>query len=54
LPNGTKADLRLVKSGIQDDEFIMVTGIEDSTKIITGPYSAVSRNLLKGAKIKEK
>lgn len=54
LPNGTKADLKVVKSGIQDDEFIMVSGLEDSTKIITGPYSAVSRNLLKGATIKEK
>ncbi len=54
LPNGTKADLKVVKSGIQDDEFIMVSGLQDSTKIITGPYSAVSRNLLKGATIKEK
>jgi len=28
--------------------------LKDSTKIITGPYSAVSKNLLKGASIKEK
>jgi hypothetical protein len=44
----------VVKSGIQDDEYIMVSGLKDSTKIITGPYSAVSKNLLKGASIKEK
>jgi len=31
-----------------------VSGLKDSTKIITGPYSAVSKNLLKGASIKEK
>jgi len=54
LPEGTKAGLKVVKSGIQDDEYIMVSGLKDSTKIITGPYSAVSKNLLKGASIKEK
>ncbi|HAF47481.1 MAG TPA: efflux RND transporter periplasmic adaptor subunit [Cryomorphaceae bacterium] len=54
LPEGTKAGLTVVKSGIQDDEYITVSGLKDSTKIITGPYSAVSKNLLKGASIKEK
>jgi len=54
LPEGTKAGLTVVKSGIQDDEYIMVSGLKDSTEIITGPYSAVSKNLLKGASIKAK
>ena len=54
FPEDGKANLKVVKSGIQDDEFIMVSGLKDSTKIITGPYSAVSKNLLKGASIKEK
>jgi HlyD family secretion protein len=54
LPEGTKVDLKVVNSGIQDDEFIMVDGIQDSTRIVIGPYSAVSKDLLKGASIKEK
>jgi len=52
-PDGDKASLHVIQSGIQDDEFIIVTGIEDSTEIITGPYSAVSRLLKKGAAIKK-
>ena len=46
-----KAGLLVVESGIQDDEFIIVTWVEDSTAVITGPYSAVSRNLKRGARI---
>ena len=50
-PDGLKAGLLVVESGIQDDEFIIVSGVEDSTSVITGPYSAVSRNLKRGARI---
>lgn len=50
-PDGVKAGLLVVESGIQDDEFIIVSGVEDSTAVITGPYSAVSRNLKRGARI---
>jgi len=50
-PDGMKAGLLVVESGIQDDEFIIVTGIEDSTEVVTGPYSAVSRNLKRGTRI---
>jgi HlyD family secretion protein len=39
-PDGMKAGLLVVESGIQDDEFIIVTGVEDSTEVVTGPYSA--------------
>ncbi len=53
-PNGGKAGLVVVKTGIQDDEFIMVEGIADSTEIIVGPYSAVSRSLKKEAVISTK
>jgi len=49
-----KADLQVVQTGIQDDEFIMIEGIADSTKVIVGPYSAISRQLKNGAVIKEK
>jgi HlyD family secretion protein len=50
-PDGIKAGLLVVESGIQDDEFIIVTGVEDSTEVVTGPYSAVSRNLKRGTRI---
>ncbi|HAK69924.1 MAG TPA: efflux RND transporter periplasmic adaptor subunit, partial [Cryomorphaceae bacterium] len=44
--------LRVVKSGIQDDEYIIIEGLDDSTEVITGPYSAVSRLLKDGAAVK--
>ena len=50
-PDGMKAGLLVVESGIQDDEFIIVSGVEDSTEVVTGPYSAVSRNLKRGTRI---
>ena len=52
LPMDGEAKLRVVKSGIQDDEFIIIDGLEDSTEVITGPYSAVSRLLKNGASVK--
>ena len=52
LPIDDNAKLRVVKSGIQDDEYIIIEGLEDSTEVITGPYSAVSRLLKDGAAVK--
>ena len=52
LPIDGNAKLRVVKSGIQDDEYIIIEGLEDSTEVITGPYSAVSRLLKDGAAVK--
>ena len=54
LPNGSKVNLQVVTSGIQDDEYIILEGVEDSTEIVVGPYSAVSRELKKGSAIKTK
>jgi hypothetical protein len=45
-------DVNVVKSCIQDDEFIILEGVADSTEIVIGPYSAVSRQLKKGSSIK--
>lgn len=50
-PDGLKAGLLVVESGIQDDEYIIVAGVEDSTEVIIGPYSAVSRSLKRGSRI---
>jgi HlyD family secretion protein len=52
IPVGGKVDVNVVKSGIQDDEFIILEGVADSTEIVIGPYSAVSRQLKKGSSIK--
>jgi HlyD family secretion protein len=41
-----QCELRVVKTGIQNDKFISVTdGIKDGEKVITGPYELVSRKL---------
>lgn len=41
-----------VTSGIQDDDFIQIlSGLTEKDKVVTGPYTAVSRNLKQGAKI---
>lgn len=50
-----KAQLRVVKTGIQDDENIVVlSGLDEGEEIITGPWSAVSKDLRPGSKVKAK
>ena len=54
MKNGTKAKLKVVKTGIQDDENIEVlSGLEDGEEIIVGPYSAVSKKLMNDVSIKK-
>jgi HlyD family secretion protein len=49
------SDLRVVKTGIQDDRFIhILQGVNENEKVITGPYDEVSRKLKKGDKVKVK
>ena len=44
-----------VKTGIQDDEYIMVkSGIKIGDQIISGPYLEVSKNLKSGDKVRKK
>lgn len=53
LNNNGKAQLVVVKTGIQDDELIEITsGLEEGSQVITGPYSVVSKTLKKGDKIR--
>jgi len=41
-----KAILKVVETGIQNDNYIEITsGLKDSTEIITAPYSAISKKL---------
>lgn len=50
--NSSTAKATVVKTGIQDMRNIVVTeGISDSTMIITGPYSAITRELQNGTKV---
>jgi len=52
VKNG-KAQIRAVKTGIQDDEYIEITsGLKDGEEVIKGPYGAVSRTLRNQMKIK--
>ena len=49
-----KAELRVVKTGIQNDEDIVIlSGLEEGEEIVTGPYSAISRTLKPGTVISE-
>jgi HlyD family secretion protein len=49
------AQLRVVKTGIQDNRYISVLeGLKEGEEVITGPYEEVARNLTAGAKVKEK
>jgi len=50
-----EADLRVVKTGIQDNRFIEIKeGIKADEEVITGPYEEVARKLNKGSKVKRK
>ncbi len=55
LRDGNKARLQVVTTGIQDQDFIEVKkGLEEGQTIISGPYSAVSRELRDGKDIEVK
>ncbi len=48
-----KAELRVVETGIQDDENIeIVSGLSKGQTVITGPYSLVSKKLVNGDRVK--
>jgi HlyD family secretion protein len=47
-----KAYQKVVVSGIQDNEFIEIkSGLQKGEEVISGPYSAVSRNLKEGSAV---
>jgi HlyD family secretion protein len=51
--NSETAEIRVVKTGIQDDKFIQITeGVSENEEIITGPYEVVAQSLKPGDKIK--
>jgi len=53
LVNNGSAKQIEVKTGIQDNDYIQViSGLSDKQEVICGPYSAVSKSLKEGTKIK--
>lgn len=49
------AMMKIVTSGIQDDEFIHITsGLQEGDIVVKGPYSAVAKKLKQGSEIHEK
>jgi len=52
IVDGKSAKMVVIKTGIQDDEYIQVLeGLDPGTEIISGPYAAVSRKLKNGKEI---
>lgn len=50
---GNKAELRVIKTGIQDDANIeILSGLKKGEVVITGPYNTVNKDLNPGDKIK--
>lgn len=50
-----KAEVRVVKSGIQDDKYIEISeGIQEGDEVITGPYEQVARKMKGGDKVSRK
>ncbi|RME07069.1 MAG: HlyD family efflux transporter periplasmic adaptor subunit [Bacteroidetes bacterium] len=53
VEEGDTVNMVEVKTGIQDDEYIeIVSGVSEGQEVVTGPYSAVSKKLKQGDKIK--
>ena len=46
MTDGTYALAKDVKTGIQDNNYIeIMSGVEDSAKVISAPFSAISKKL---------
>lgn len=54
IKDSSKAVIKEVKTGIQDDSYIEITdGLSGNEKIITGPYNTISKDLKNGDNVKE-
>jgi HlyD family secretion protein len=52
LKEGDEANLRVVKTGIQDDSNIeIISGLKEGETVITGPYNTVTKLLKQGDKV---
>ncbi|HRP83742.1 MAG TPA: efflux RND transporter periplasmic adaptor subunit [Saprospiraceae bacterium] len=54
LQQGDTVNMVPVKTGIQDDEYIhILSGLKEKDRVVTGPYSTVSRTLKQGSVVHE-
>lgn len=52
VKDGNKAKLRVVKTGVQDDQNIeIITGLKEGETVITGPYNTVTKSLKSGDEV---
>jgi HlyD family secretion protein len=52
VTDGTYALAKDVKTGIQDNNYIeILSGVEDSARVISAPFSAISKKLSDSTKI---
>jgi len=55
VKNGDEAKLRVIETGIQDNQNIEITkGLEEGDEVIIGPYNTVTKSLKSGDKIEVK
>jgi len=53
--SGDTVSQQVVKTGIQDDEFIeIISGLQENDEVVKGPYNTIVRKLENGLKIKVK
>jgi HlyD family secretion protein len=54
MNENSEAEIRVVKTGIQDDEYIhIIEGLKGGETVITGPYEEVSKKLVNKTKVKK-
>ncbi len=54
MNGNSEAEIRVVKTGIQDDEYIhILDGLNEGETVITGPYEEVSKKLVTKDKVKK-
>jgi HlyD family secretion protein len=51
LQDGKTVKKVIVKSGIQDINYIEVSGLKDGEQVVVGPYNAISKTLKDGMKV---
>ena len=52
--NDSKVDLQVVKTGVQDDQYIQVlSGINEGDEVVVAPYSAISKKLRNGDSVEK-
>lgn len=52
VKKGEEAEIKVVETGIQDNQFIEITkGLEEGDEVIIGPYNTVTKSLKTGDKI---